>query len=140
MSETEGKELHPSVVALAQDFQEIDGQWAVPPDRLVEHHQQLQAVGSGERDRLITDLIVVATRLEREPVEGKQAGLAQLMALAALLLGGVEAAEQAFEDAGLKTAEARKIIGGEGVQFSDSNQQKPGQAAASLLGVLKTNK
>ena len=140
MSDADNQQLHPVVVALAQDFQVSDGQWQVPGERLVEHHQRLQACGSELRDKLITDLVVLAARFEREAAARAQIALAQLLALAAALLGGSAAAAEAFASAGLDVTDAKKLIGTAGVKFEDTSQRQPGQAAASLLGMLKGNK
>ncbi|MFH1807104.1 MAG: hypothetical protein ABIJ09_00060 [Pseudomonadota bacterium] len=140
MTEEQSTTLHPTVAALARDFDLTDGQWSAPGERLVAHHQALQACGPELRNKLITDLVVLAGRFERETGAAGQTALAQLLALATLLLGGVQAAQEAFEEAGVHTAEARKLLGGDGLRFEDRAAQKPGQAAASLLGMLKKNK
>jgi len=140
MSETEQEQLHPAVAALARDLDEIDGQWAVPHDRLLEHHLKLKACGPEDRDKLVTDLVVLAARFERESLPNAQIALAQLLALATLILGGVEEAQEAFEGAGVKVGEAKKLIGAEGVKFTDGERPQAGEAAASLLGMLKGNK
>jgi len=149
MSDADSNQLHPAVVALAQDFRVNDGQWSMADDRLLEHHQKLLACGRDQRDKLVTDLIVVAARFEREAAARAQTALVQLLALAGLLLGGVEAAAELFEGAGVKLADdpwkslsrdAKKLIGTAAVKFEDKSQQQPGKAAASMLGMLKGNK
>ena len=140
MSDADNNQLHPAVVALAQDFAVSDGQWQLPGERLVEHHRLLQACGPDQRDKLITDLVVVAARFERETPATAQIALAQLLALAASLLGGPQAAAEAFEGAGVNVADAKKMIGAAAVKFEDKSRQSPGKASASLLGMLKGNK
>jgi len=140
MSEAETEQLHPIVVELAEAFEKVDGQWTLPDEPLFAHHKQLQACGPELRDKLITDLIVVAARFEREAPEEAQSALVQLLALSASLLGGVEEAEEAFGGAGVDVAGAKKLIGADGVKFADGSEPEPGEAAASLLGMLKDNK
>lgn len=140
MPESDSTELHPAVIALARDFERVDAQWRVPSDKLFVHHRALQACGPEPRPKLIADLVVLAARFEREDRTAARSALAQLLALATLLLGGAQAAQEAFEAAGLQTAEARRLLGGGNLEFDDSSQHKPGKAAASLLGMLKKNK
>lgn len=140
MSEAEPKQMHAAVLALARDFSEIDGKWAVPDERLLQHWHRLQAHPPEERGDLIADLVVLAARLQRETAADTQTALAQLLALTTLLLGGAQAAQEAFEGAGVDVAGARKLIGSEGPRFDDSSEKVPGEAAASLLGMLKGNK
>lgn len=140
MSDADNNQLHPTVVALAQDFRVENDQWCLADEKFFEYHRQLQAVGREQRDKLIADLVVLAARFDREAAARAQTALVQLLALAASLLGGAEAAAEAFEGGGIKLAEAKKLIGAAAVKFEDKSRQPPGKAAASMLGMLKGNK
>lgn len=132
--------LHPAVHALAETLTETQGQWAFPDDALAAHAEALSALKEQHKEKLVTDIMVLSGRLQREVPEQGIIALAQLMALTAYLLGSLAAAEQAFDGFGLEVSEAKKIIGSQKVQFTDSSHKKAGEAAASLLGVLSQNR
>jgi len=107
VSETEVGRVAKTII---RRLQYNDGEPAWPVDALKRSAEELMDVAPEERQAVLADLIALALRLQRESRGTADVAVAQLLALAGVLMLGDAAAQQAFRDAGVEVDQALKFM------------------------------
>jgi UTP-glucose-1-phosphate uridylyltransferase len=99
------------VLALVADFRLVDGKLAMPVDTLVARVDALTAQPKQQRERYFEDVVVLAARLARTNPGAASQAVAQLLALATLLISDRQRAQKAFAASGVAVKAARRFLG-----------------------------
>lgn len=135
MADTHAETLHPVVQQVIGSVEPAAGELVIPEPAFLRLAKALQGKAETEREKLVVDLGVVAARLHRLAPEHCDQALAQVIALAAVVLGLDQEAQPGTAPSAQAMARAKAFLAQEQDKQVESRVD-PQQRVQSLLGLL----
>ena len=130
--------LTPPLDAFAADFQLSEGRVAMPSKRLIEWRDRLVSPGAIDMDKAVTEILALAHKFKREGGAAAGDAIAQLCAMAAVLLakqGVHRSADELMQDSGLRK-KTEKVLGVLGASVTAPTDENKTTGAAGMLSFL----